>query len=384
MMTVNELKSLAGVAGNCLTVYQPLRDNYSHVAKPETRIAAALQNALHLLEKKGFSPEECGEMMRPLEKVAANTDWSNRNGSVLMFRAPEFTMVSFWPEALPARVPLGPEFLVLPLLPGLLRQRDFWLLGLSINSVRLYRGTCSGLTEVELPAKLASNLRDDEAFDVPDRSLRGRSSAGPSSGSTKGVQFGTSSARESVSAYLHDYFKEVDRAIHPILSADPQPLILMGVQRELALYRKLNTYAHLLAEAVHGSPESVPVHMLFEKASALLPAYAERPTETMVRHMDEAASRGLLIWDGAAIIEAALDRQIEELIVSPGSPGFEQHEEAANWAALATIRSSGRVSILPSPQTTGGFAAILRFRKAPPNLVEQLIYSGVQAKALGG
>jgi hypothetical protein len=349
MITQEDLKRLAAVSGPCLTILEPLRDNYSQVTKPETRIVAAIQEATRLLEEKGFDAAERDEMLRPLRKVALNTEWTGRTGSFIMFRAPEFTLTSFWPDPLPSRAHFAEEFLVLPLLPRFLSKRDFWLLALSIKSVRLFRGASDGLVEVALPANVASSLSKDEAFDQPDHSLRSRSTAGPSVGAMKGVQFGTSSANELKVDYLHDFFKAIDRGIHPILAKDPQPLILAGVTRELAIYRTVNTYSPVLTGAVHGSTETFSASFLHAKAGELISAYSARAMNGVLVEMEEAGNRGLLVTDPAAVIEAASKGQIAELIVAPAAAGFAQREGTINWAALATIRNSGKISFLSAP-----------------------------------
>ena len=70
------MERLAAVSGPCLTMFEPLRDNYSQVTKPETRIVAAIQDATRLPEEKGFDAAERDEMLQPLTKVALNTDWT--------------------------------------------------------------------------------------------------------------------------------------------------------------------------------------------------------------------------------------------------------------------------------------------------------------------
>ncbi len=366
MLTHDDLKRLAAVSGPCLTIYLPLRDEYSQVTKPATRVVAAIQEAGRLLEEKGFSPAERDEMLQPLEKVAANTAWTGRKGSLAMFRAPDVTVVNFWPDVLAPRVHFGEEFLVLPLLPGLLSNRDFWLLALSINVVRLYRGSGNGLAEVALPKGVPKSLAEAGGFDQPDHSLRGRSSAGSSVGSMKGVQFETTSAHEVKADHLHDFFKAIDRGVHAILAADPQPLILAGVTRELAIYRKINTWSPALAGGVHGSPEVFGADDLYAKASVLMSAYSARAADAALSGMEEAAGRGLLATDPAEAIEAAREGQVEELIVAPGAPGFDRREAAVNWTALATIRGAGKVSVVNALQPAAGMAAILRFRTAAP------------------
>jgi hypothetical protein len=275
-------------------------------------------------------------------------------------------MANFWPDALAPRVHFGHEFFVLPLLSGLQGKHDFWLLTLSIRKIRLFRGSRSGLVEVVLPKDVPKSLSEDEAFDKPDHSLRGRSIAGPSTGAMKGVQFGTSSAKELQVDYLHDFFKAIDRGIHPILTRNRKPLILAGVTRELSIYRRVNTYPALLAGGIYGSPESLGETFLFAKAGDLMSAYSAGTASATLRELDAAAGRALLISDPAAVAEAAAKGQVEELIVSCDAPGFDQREEMINWAALATLRNSGRINVSADLQLESGVAAVLRFRAESP------------------
>jgi hypothetical protein len=362
MLTYDDLKRLANVCGPCLTVIQPLRE--SPDANPVTNIVAAIREAGRLLAEKGFNDIEREAMLRPLLKLAANTDWKGRGGTLVIFRAPDFTMANFWPDVLAPRVRFAPEFLVLPLLPGLLSKRDFWLLGLSIKAVRLFRGSPQGLVQAALPPGVPASLAQDEAFDQPGHVLRNRSTAGRSGRALKVVPFGTSTERELRVDRLHDFFRAIDRGIHAILAEDPQPLILAGVTREVAIYRSGNTYSNVLAGAVHGSPEALGPDLLYSKAAALITAYSAQATAATLREMEEAAGFGLLATDPVAVVEAASRGQVDELIVSPAAPGFHQREEMVNWAALATVRGGGRISALAAPQPARGVAAILRFRSA--------------------
>ena len=362
MLTHDNLKRLAAVSGPCLTIFQPLRDSWSQVTKPDTRIMAALQEAGRLLAEKGYTPEEREEMLRPLNKLAANTDWSGRTGSILMFRAPGFTLTAFWPDELAPRVHFTDEFLVLPLLGGLLRVRDFWLLALSIKKVRLYRGSSDALTEVPLPAGVAASLAEDEEFDQPDHSLRGRSAAGPSIGGMKGVQFTTAAAHEGEPTYLHDFFRSIDHGIHSVLAGDPHPLILAGVRRELAIYRSVNTWFPLIPGEIAGNTEAAVPDFLRKEAAALLSAYSLKDAETIRHDMDAAAGRGLLVEDPAAAMQAAGSGQVAELILATAAPGFAKRETVINWAVLATVRNGGKIFLLDAAEPSGGLAAILRYR----------------------
>ena len=362
MMVPDDLKNLAAIDGPCLSIFQPLRDDFSQVTKSDTRLTAAAQKADALLAEKGFGAADRAEFLRPIFKVAGNTDWSRRTGSMVVFRAPGFTKASFWPDTLKPHVHLADEFFILPLLAGLGAQRNFWILALSINQIRLFRGTMEGLSEVELPKGLPRNLADAGGFDQPDHDLESRSAPGASTGQTAAIRSGTSSANETQGRYLHDFFKMIDRAIQPILAGSGDrsigdPLILAAVARELAIYRDVNTYAPLLDRTIHGNPESLGEGRLHKAALELVATNSAHAADQARREMDAAAGRGLLLTDLAAINEAARIGQVERLLVEANP---QAGEDLINATALAVIRNSGAVVSGKSP----GIAAILRYRAA--------------------
>jgi hypothetical protein len=359
MIAVNDIRRLAAVQGPCLTILQPLRDDFSQVTKPDTRLTAAIRQADTLLAREGFDEAAREGFLRPLYKVARNTSLSGRTGSIVLFRAPAFTKASFWPDTLRPAVHLAHEFFVLPLLARLGAHRDFWILGLSVKRIRLFRGTMQGLKEVTLPKGMPQSVEEAGGFDQPDHDLENRSAAGPSVGQMRGVHFGTSADYETRAAHLHDFFKMIDRALRPILGNDP--LILAAVARELSLYRAANTYAPLLDEAIHGSPEGLGKERLHEAALRLMAADAARAAGLDEKAMDTAAGRGLLLNGLPAIRQAAEAGLVERFLISADNGG---NDTAANSIALAVIRNSGSVAASGTVPLPAGPAAILRYRTA--------------------
>jgi len=357
MIGFDDLKELAGIQGPCLSLFQPLRDEFSQVTKADTRLTAAAQKADALLTEQMFDAGAREEFLRPIFKLAANTDWSGRTGSMVIFRAPGFTKASFWPDNLDASVHLADEFFVLPLLPGLAAQRSFWVLALSINRIRLLRGTAQGLSETALPKDLPKSLSEAGAFDRPDHDLESRSAPGVTTGQTAAVRSGTLTLHETMGQYLHDFFKQVDRAIQPILTGCRDPLILAAVPRELAIYRELNTYSWLLKQTIHGNPEALGDNRLHQIALELVAGEAARAMDDARGEMDRAAGRGLLTTDMAAIGEAARNGQVESLYVEPNPKA---NVDRINQAALAVIRNSGMVACCDPLETS--VAAVLRYR----------------------
>jgi hypothetical protein len=370
MITLEDLARMAPLEGPCLTIIQPLRDEYSQVTKPETRVAAALREAERLLrEEAKLNEEERTAMLRPFRKILRNLDWKGRTGSLLLFRARDYARAAFVPESLEARVRMGNEFLILPLLPALSVPRSYWLLALSLKGVKLFRGSGDDLRAVELPPRVARGLAEFGDFEIPDHNLEARSAAGPSSGRMRAVRFGTSKSHETRRAKLHDFFRGVDRAIAPILSLEPLPLILAAVGEEMAIYRGVNTWPELLADGIHGNPDALGVSELLEKSARILEGYGEARTLRACKEMNDAAGRGLLLEETMGILREARDGRVRRLFVN--SHIGQADEAAINGAAIEVLRHSGTVGVVPN--LPGTAAALLRYREpaamAPPELV---------------
>ena len=367
MLAIEDLKNLATIPGPCLTIFEPVRDTVLQVTKAATRLVAAAQEADELLAKKGLSDEDRENFLAPIRKFATNTDWTGRNGSVALFRAPGFTKATFWTDVLEPRIVLDDQFLILPLLTGMAAERNYWVLALSINRIHLFRGIGAEFTEYDLPADLPRSLADFMGFDKPDHDLEGRSAKGPSSGAGFGVHFGTTSVPESEAAHLHDYFKAINRAVLPILGRDGgDPLVLAAVPRELSLYRAANTYAPLVEDAVHGNADALGFERIHKDALALIAAHTLRRTEQWQRELDAAAGRKLLLTDLAEIAKAAGYGQIgrfyfnRELAASKTAQ-LETHA-LVNRIALTVLHNSGVVVSCEGNIPEGGAAAILRYR----------------------
>jgi len=359
-MTTQDLKELAAIHGACLSIFEPLRDTFSQVTKSDTRLVAAAQKADALLAEQGYPAEERENFLRPIHKLAKNTDWSGRSGSFVVLRAPGFTKSMFWPGILESRVELADEFFVLPLLPGL-DSHNFWLLALSMKRIKLFRGTPEGLRRVDLAADVPLSLAEAGGFNQPDHDLEGRSAPGTSSGQSAPIRFGTSAAHETKWLHLHDFFKIIDRAIRPILAQTADPLILAGIAREQAAYREVNSWPHLLQEGIHGSADVPGESKLHERALELAAAVPASSLQHAERDMDAAAGAKLLSTDPLDILHAAAAGRVKCLFIAPVRS---IDEKLINSAVLGVLDNSGTVvcgNVSNAPQ---GVAAILRYGDA--------------------
>lgn len=377
--TVKDLKAMVASQGPCLSVYIPLSS-----APPNQRPKA---NALEWRETlRSLEPKLSQYGSQGRELFESITDWDAimpdeepQGKSIAVFRSPDVFQVTWVEELIRSRAVIGPHFCIRPLLPELTRQKVFYILALSQKDVRLLRCTLRSSEEVAFPPGFPTSFDEYMNSVKPDHTLGNRGTPGPSSGSSKGVMFTTSSDREDKDEYLAHFYGQIDRGLNEVLRGRNEPLVLAGVEYELALYRPLNTYPRLAEEAVQGAPNSLKAGELHARAlDAILRCYDKKVEAALAEYNHK-------VGGGASnrlkdIVPAAHDGRVLTLLVSDslettgafdeathkvkgretGTPG---DEDLVNDAAVQTILHAGQVLVVANGNMPNGtpLAAIFRF-----------------------
>jgi hypothetical protein len=128
---------------------------------------------------------------------------------------------------------------------------------------------------------------------------------------------GHGSGRDDSKEEVREFFRRVDDSIRKLLKDRDEPLVLAAVDYEIAMYREVSKYGHVLDAGVEGNPENVSEDELHRAAWELV-----RPALTRERR--EAASRyGHLAGTGKAsgqleeVVPAAFDGRVATLFVAP-------------------------------------------------------------------
>ena len=131
----------------------------------------------------------------------------------MLLRSAEVFRLSQLDEQVPARAEIGPHFFIRPMLTELSRPKSFYILALSQKDVRVLHCTMRTSEEIQLPAGVATNFDEFMNNRKPDYTSINRTSAGPSSGSSKGVSGTWNTDREAKDEYLSHFFKQIDRGL---------------------------------------------------------------------------------------------------------------------------------------------------------------------------
>lgn len=377
LYSLKDLKPLLGTPGPCLSFYLPLSTapNEQGLKTNELEWRDLLGSVTEKANGSFEGARELVKAVRNIEDFAGNApDWAK---SVAIFRAEDTLRVVYLHDQVPSRVEVGSCFYIRPLLPELTKASVFYVLALSQKNVRLLRCTLDSSEEVPLGANASTSYDEYMNAAKPDHVSIKRGSVGVGSGASKGAVGTTTSERERKDEYLHHFFKQVDAGVVEALRGKTDPLVPVGVDYELALYRTVNSYGQIVAEGVHGAPNGLKAGEMHARAIEALASDYERTLDEALAEYDHKAGGGASnrLKD---VVTAAHDGRVVTLIVSDSleTPGVfdeetnraiggrvgDSSQDLINDAVVQTIMHAGNVLVATTKKMPNGAPAVAIFR----------------------
>lgn len=274
---------------------------------------------------------------------------------------------------------VGRRFYVKPLLSLLEETGHFYVLAVSLNEARLYRGDAEGLAEVEavhLPQGVAAtSLRD-----TPDAGNQAHTGGPHVQGKGGGVFHGQGGSVDAAKVAQEEYLRAVDEAAGAALRGQQAPLIFAGVGYLFAIFRRVSRYPTVFPTAVEGNPDRLSRARLHQQAYALV-RQANAGLSEFVAAFDAAGRSGRASSELPAVLLAAEEGRVAELYVAsdacawgrfePPDRTVERHterlprtEDLLDRAAVEVWKHGGAVHVAPRDMLPGKHPAAAVFRYA--------------------
>lgn len=378
----SDLKNLAMIeAPGCVSLYLPTHRNGANMPEDQLRLRNGLREAEARLAAAGWRAPDIAARLEPgLELLGDSYFWRHLNDGLALFLTPEGVLTYCLPLLFSQKLSLSRRPILTPLWPLLYEDGVFYVLALSQNSVRLFRGTRWELDAVPLeglPHSLAEALR----FDSFEKEVRFRPGVPRGPGRRwSAIFYGSGGGEETYKEELAQYCHQIDHGLREWLKAGTAPLVLAGVEYLTALYREQSRYPHLIEVSIDGNPERLSLEALHEQAWAIVaPRFRQRPAEALATYHQLSNTRRVTN-DWRKALRAAHRGQIQALFVAAGQEAWgtfdpetqavrtqpqpsPEADELLNLAALQTYLSGGNVYVLPQNEmpATGLLAALLRY-----------------------
>jgi hypothetical protein len=383
--TENRLTDLtAQCAFPSVSLFMPTRSwqTLQAVTEDKTRFRNLTAAAEELLIARGVRTSTARDMLIPLREHSENDRfWREAQRGLAAFLSPSRSHIFSLPEAPPERVIAGDRFYLKPLLSYLGRRGQFYILAVSENSAKFLSGDRYGLEELPVSG-LPTNLDEALNIDLAREAVSVLTAGGRGLGARSAVFHGQGGARAHRKADLEAYFRQIDRALAPLLTGASTPLIFAGVSSMFPLYRSINKHPYLMGECIAGNTDLYSRDELRQRAWSLVEPFYARSREMAAARFTRFHGTGRASDNVNELVWAARDGLIESLFVAidgeqgglidgerrtlePAEANQPRAEELLDYIAVHTFRNRGMVYVVNRSQVPGGELAAAVYRYPP-------------------
>lgn len=369
-----DLRQLTSAKPPCITVSLPF-ENVDGARIRLRNIIRELEQKLHEVVSDKHAAQA---LLEPLQELAGNLPRERGGEAIVLFRSPE-VFTSIWlKKPVGEGVTIADHFVIRNIIPQLTGEERFYILALAQKGVRLLRCTDHSSEEVPLPPGTPRTYDEWFAPAKPDHVQDNMASGGPGEGAMKGVMFTTSTDREDKDEYLKHFYRAIEKGVHEILRSDPAPLVLVGVEYELALYHEMDRYERTVPGGVQGAPDGLKGGEMHARALEVVRPHFEEPLRKALESLESVAPERRST-NAKEIVMAAWDGRIAHLFlnetgeysgwfreatheVKHGKNDGIAEEDLLNAAAVRTLAAGGNVFVLPGSRMPSGAPAAAVFR----------------------
>ena len=376
-ITRTDLEQIAEKPGApAVSMYMPTQRAGREVRQNSTRFKNLLARSEKMLAETGDSNHD---LLKPAQTLLQDDRfWSNQEEGLAVFlSAGEFRFFRL-PVTFREMVVVSDHFHTKPLLAFLGTDQRFYVLALSQKQPRLLecsRQICQEVTPEAMPKGISETLQYDDS----ERQLQYHTGTAWSrqkrSAVFHGQGVGIDESKENIRRYIHD----IDKAVQPILAEKDAPMVLVGLDYPLSMYREASKSRHMIAADIMLNPDDLKDEELQLRAFEASEAYFGNALETELERYYNLKGTGLTSAAPKEIVCGAFFGRVDTLFLSQGVQYWghfdEEKGEAVlhntqmpgdrdllDFAALHAVAKGGRVYV-PAPEhmPEKDVCAILRF-----------------------
>jgi hypothetical protein len=318
-----------------VSIYMPTHRRGADVAAQSLRLRAALKEARGLMGENGGPGDR--DVLASIEALVGDREfWQHQADGLALFAARTFGRMYRLPIRLPELVVVGPTFHTRPLIEFLQAPDRFWVLALSQKEVRLWEGSATGLTPVNLasvPTSLQDALGAEEVKEqISLRSPRGQGNAP--------IFHGHGAGKDDSKQELEKFFREVDAGVSKLLADELGPIVLAAVDYYHPIYHGISRLENLAQQGIVGSIADWDEARIHTAAWPIARMSVERKIDKAIALWESSYGRGKVEADVSAAGRLAVAGRIRLLLTEKGRRVWGHLDR--DTGAVEVIRENGR------------------------------------------
>ena len=368
--------------GVSISIYMPTETSGKETQQNTIRFKNLVRRADQTIVGQGLMrAREARELLRPVQELIDDVPfWQHQREGLAVFVSPKLFRRYRVPIRFRELVEVENRFHLKPLLRLLSCDGEFGILSLSRKNVRLFQSTRFRIDEIDL-GDTPTSVIDVMGTGPGERGLQWRSAASSGRGEHSALFHGHGRDDEDLTPELRKMLAAVDRSVCGRLRPPSIPLLLVGPEDLLSIYRGLSDYPGLHADELKLNASEMKNDELRERAWSVVGPHFQREQERIAERFRQLSGTGMASSSLNEIVPATHDGRVEALFVArgqyrwglydpdtrevavQGQPG-NGAQDLLDLAAVQTLRHQGKVYVVESesvPNDGAPIAAVYRY-----------------------
>lgn len=369
--------------GPFISIFAPMEPAHKDTQQNRIRLKNLTKKIESELENKGMRKSDIVSLLEPLLQLETSSEfWHRQEAGAAIFIARDFTRYYKLPIAVDEHVIVDHRFFVKPLLSLFSEDRRYYILALSQNRIRFLHGTQYDVAEIALD-NTPTSLVEALGYELTEQHLDSHTGVPTGPGGDQ-IFHAQGAGKDDHKMDIRRFFGVFNQAFEDFLARQALernvPLVLVGVDYLLAIFKERCSYPRLIEGRVLGNPDRFSEHELHHKTWMVVKPHFAQARERAVAQFAELAGTGRASGQLDRVVLSAIDGRVDTLfvdahqqvwaIVRPDqrevtvqSQATSDTEDVLDRAAVETFRHGGTVYVSEPDQIPGGntLAAIYRY-----------------------
>lgn len=380
MQLINDFNTLLNYETHpCVSLYLPTERDSSEYQTNRLRLKNLLRSAENQLPL-----DEAPQLKPQFDRANALLEhegfWHHQNEGMAVFLSQDNFLCYRLPKNFEEAVYIGPRFHINPLIPLINDNKSFYVIAISLNTIRLFHCTRYQINPIELgdiPDSLSEALQLEES----ENHMQFHTQSSPGNTGQGAIFHGQGGLDDKHKDRVYRFIQTVEKEITGKLQSRNEPLVFAGVEFLFAMYKQANTYPHLHeADHVKGSMEETKALDLLPQAWQIIQPHFQADFDKISDRFHALKQKKKASDHLNEIIPASVYKRVGTLCVvldrhqwggfdsandrvgvqSENNPG---NEDLLNFAAVHTLRNGGNVYAAEQNQmpTQSPIGAVFRY-----------------------
>jgi hypothetical protein len=324
IIKIEDLKNLVEkTEESCVSIYIPTHEKGEETGQDPIRLKNQLRKAENLLKEKGLKENEINQILKPAKILIDDIKfWQHQSKGLAIFLSKNSHYTYRLPYNFEELTVVYGGFNIKQLIPVLSSDEFFYILALDLKRSVLFKAGRYSINEIDLkdtPASLEEALK----YNDPEKSIQfhtgtSQATVGQGTAGRSAIFHGHGGGVDDVKHKkdILEFFHLLERGVMKEIPGSNYPLVLIGVDYLVPIYKETNSYPYLEEKSIYHNPHDLSEMEIHNKAWDIIKQHFEEKFSEEVNIFREFSANGKSTDDLKGILEAAYSSRVRSLFLN--------------------------------------------------------------------